>query len=784
MPDKMYDGHSKKNVDKFGNEYANGFGAGADGHFGSDDGAVANSFFGSFDDDVFEALPPIPKKYLREFSPDTETPLIEIGKDDRIIDPVSVQDSGERSRDRLSDDIPPSDMLTYGGHDASDDTPEARKDHEKDRMSARCEDTDGNTDKRCSSLENVPIEHDGGETSANEDDSISDTTDSRSDPGIGDVLPQTGGKGGWRGIAPAPVPTAGQRQRSAADEEISELFARLRSRSGSGQHRENDTDFSIAVPRSSSFRDTGLIRSYEPRHPFLRHVDILTWPSSYTFYERFRADAVSFFSREGREVPYAEFVSYVPQYSMMTGAQLSYYFYWRSCMRAGRLIKASRSYVLLFIYEVINLPDLIAPTDGVRQLCRVITGYAETVIGVRNSVIPWLRDYCLIHGVSLPEEYMRDIAAIAGRYTALPEFFVCYNAETGKADPLSLASVLSHYSWQESKYMTAAARSCYERHMPAAIAAAMAAMGTGTITDGIPQRYIAESYSGAVCSSEVKCRLRIDYIRASDCADSEAVTVAVKYAENQVRRLLGIKSRFKISALPSGMRDAIDLYFEPVFAREESMRRTMLRKTSALPEVAPEYEHFYAPESSGMSFDRALEIERRSWRMTERLEEAFSEDAEASAHTGKTDADNADERDTALSGMMDDAASNADYMENAGSAVDAAHEAENNGASAASAHGTAAHGTDKLGVSGRTASSSPEIAGLRLLLNGDSAGFELCACAAALLPEALCDRINELLYDDVGDSTAEHTAAGYSIIEDYRDEAEEYLRRYDSGEVC
>ena len=167
---------------------------------------------------------------------------------------------------------------------------------------------------------------------------------------------------------------------------------------------------------------------------------------------------------------------------------------------------------------------------------------------------------------------MRDIAAIAGRYTALPEFFVCYNAETGKADPLSLASVLSHYSWQESKYMTAAARSCYERHMPAAIAAAMAAMGTGTITDGIPQRYIAESYSGAVCSSEVKCRLRIDYIRASDCADAEAVTVAVKYAENQVRRLLGIKSRFKISALPSGMRDAIDLYFEPVFAREESMR--------------------------------------------------------------------------------------------------------------------------------------------------------------------------------------------------------------------
>ena len=761
----------------------------ADEHFGADGGAANNSFSCGFDDDVFEALPPIPKKFLREFSPDTETPLIEIGTDDRIIDPVSVQDGGERSRDALSDRISPSGMLLpYGDPASSDDAPEVRKGLANGGMPAWREITNGNTDKRGSSLASVPIERDGREKSANENDPISDTPDRRSTPGIGDILPQTGGKSGWRGIAPAPVPTAGQRQRSAADEEISELFARLRSRGGSGQHRENDTGFSIAVPRSSSFRDTGLIRSYEPRHPFLRHVDILTWPSSYMFYERFRADAVSFFSREGQEVPYAEFVSYVPQYSMMTGAQLAYYFYWRSCLRAGRLIKASRSYVLLFIYEVINLPDLIAPADGVRLLCRVITGYAETVIGVRNSVIPWLRDYCLIHGVSLPEEYMRDIAAIAGRYTALPEFFVCYNAETGKADPLSLASVLSHYSWQESKYMTAAGRSCYERHMPAAIAAAMAAMGTGAITDGIPERYIAESYSGAVCSSEVKCRLRIDYIRASDCADAEAVTAAVKYAENQVRRLLGIKSRFKISALPSGMRDAIDRYFEPVFAREDSMRRTMLKNTSAPPEVAPEYEHFYAPESSGMSFDRAMEIERRSWRMTERLEEAFSEDA-ASSHTGKSDADNADERGTAVFDAKNVAASNADDTGNVGSADDAAHEAENTGVSAASAHGTAAHGTSAHGmddrdVSSGTASDSPEIAGLRLLLDGDSAGFERCARAAALLPEALCDRINELLYDDIGDSTAEHTAAGYSIIEDYRDEAEEYLRRYDSGEVC
>ena len=727
-----------------------------------------NSGGGSFDDDVFEALPPIPKKYLREFSPDTETPLIEIGTDERSLDSVSVRDSGERPRAELSDGSA-EDVGGYG----------------------------------------TPYSADGG------------NSDMR------DIVPPSGRRSGWRGTEPAPAPQTAalpqeislsgcadasrtavsqqsaiqplRRERSAADDEISELFARLRSRGSAGQSsRGGDAGYSVAVPRSSSFRDTGLIRSYEPRHPFLRHVDILTWPSAYNFYERFRADAVSFFSREGQEVPYAEFVSYVPQYSMMTDAQLAYYFRWRSCLRAGKLIKASRSYVLLFLYEVINLPDLIAPEDGVKLLCRVITGYAETVIGIRNSVIPWLRDYCLIHGVSLPREYMHDIAAIAGRYTALPEFFVCYDIESGAADPLSLASVLSHYAWQESKYMTAAGRGCYERHMPAAITAAMTAMGGGATADGSLERYIAESYSGAVCSSEVKCRLRIDYIRACGCADSEAVTAAVKYAENQVRRLLGIKARFKITALPEEMRRAIDRYFAPVIEREESVRRAG-KRPAAPPEVAPEYEHFYAPESSGMSFDRAMEIERRSWRMTERLEEAFSDAADVrsavgGASDGNVSAENAagktgTERTsdkTGANGALDktcaEGAAGSVYTASATGAAGSLYTASATG-TAGAVHTTGSMGTadDADEAAGAADSGSPELIGLRMLLDGDGAGFERYALSAAILPAALCDRINELLYDDIGDSIAEHTASGYAITEDYRDEAEEFLRSCGSG---
>lgn len=741
MPDKKYGDR--------------GSGIGGDGYDG----------FDYFDDDVFGSLPPIPKKYLREFSSDTEASLIEIGTDGRGLESVIAEDDGDTAPDEYTVFLPQVRRSLPSGKNADFDN---GTDTEAEAFAVQ----GINEDRTRLGGKNSPSGERGGAGTDGEQSIVPER-----------ALPQT------RSASFAPSPDAesprepgevsGVRRRTAEDDEISELFARLRSRNPSAQSRSSDTGFSVSLPRSSSMKDTGLIRSYSPRHPFLHHVDILAWPSSYTFYERFRADAVSFFSREGREVPYADFVSYVPQYSMMTSAQLGYYFWWRSCLRGGRLIKASRSYVLLFLYEVINLPDLILPEEGIELLCRVIIGYAETVVGIRNSVVPWLRDYCLIHGVSLPEKYMRDIASFAGRYSALPEFFVCYDTETGKPDPLSLASALSHYSWQDSKYMTPAGRGTYERYMPGAILAAMEAWdGAEALSERQgTERYIAESYSGAVCSSEVKCRLRIDYTRAADSEEADAVTAAVKYAENQVRRLLGIKSRFKISSLPEGMREAVDAYFAPVLAREESSRRRS--KKAAVSDVSPEYEHFYAPESRGMSFDRALEIERSSWRMTERLENAFSEDrgdAYGGCFSGAQGGGEA-LRTAETDGREGGGETGADIDSKNGLTEGVLTERSRQESGLPESALSATPGTD--GGSGE----SPEIAGLELLLRGDSEGFERYARSVAALPAALCDRINELLYDEVCDSVAELTASGYAIIEDYRGEAEEYVREHRLGEV-
>ena len=57
----------------------------------------------------------------------------------------------------------------------------------------------------------------------------------------------------------------------------------------------------------------------------------------------------------------------------------------------------------------------------------------------------------------------------------------------------------------------------------------------------------------------------------------------------------------------------------------------------------------------------------------------------------------------------------------------------------------------------------------------DSAGFARLAAEHHLLTDTLAERLNEALYDAVGDAVAEDTGTGYALLEDYRDDVEEWI---------
>ena len=120
-----------------------------------------------------------------------------------------------------------------------------------------------------------------------------------------------------------------------------------------------------------------------------------------------------------------------------------------------------------------------------------------------------------------------------------------------------------------------------------------------------------DAFPHSLCTHAVKCKLEIEYVPLSkDETLRNVVTAAVRYTENKLRALIGVKSRLGIKEMFDDVRYLIDGYFDNIFEIERRRRER---------ECAPEYEHLYDAESKELSFSDADEIERASWTTTARL---------------------------------------------------------------------------------------------------------------------------------------------------------------------
>jgi hypothetical protein len=149
--------------------------------------------------------------------------------------------------------------------------------------------------------------------------------------------------------------------------------------------------------------------SYEPENSMIRQVSVFRWPERYQYYERFTADAERYFNRTSAEVPFVNFFAYMPQYSQMSQDQLRWYLYWRDNVRHGVYLATDYSYIFLYIYEILNLPEKIKPAQGLTMLCELWLAYREQFPRLDRYLGEWVCDYCLIHGLPAPLDTLSGI---------------------------------------------------------------------------------------------------------------------------------------------------------------------------------------------------------------------------------------------------------------------------------------------------------------------------------------------------------------------------------------
>lgn len=470
---------------------------------------------------------------------------------------------------------------------------------------------------------------------------------------------------------------------------------------------------------SANFLESEVLDSYTPDTPFITKVTISSWPSKYTFYERFRLDAKRYFDTKHGEVIPVKFFSYMPGYVQMSVKQKEWYFYWRDCVRNKVYLPTDSSYILLYLYEIINLPELIPPQKGIELICDIWENYREAYTKLDRFLTEWVCDYCLINKLRMPMERIEGFYHEALSASGFKQFYI--NCEKDDIYSALLMERTSSYRWEKSKYITEDNRKLFEKHIKGAFAYFVKKMA---VSDGrfdknsgrlVVSSAVRDAFSGSLCSYNTKRKINVEYYEVANVDDlSFAVTDAVRYCENRVRAYLGIRARLSVQNLTEQQKDILNAYFDkelPAHFVEKKKKKEYVYEAEET-EVRP----------FKVSFENAREIEKRSWQITDRLvvydeyDEAQEKSVEETTEIGK--------------------------KENISLEAEALNVA-------------------------KTA--------LICIAKGDKNGFMKIAEECFMLPETLAECVNELCYEVLGDIGIEETEDGYRVISDYEGEIRQWL---------
>lgn len=487
----------------------------------------------------------------------------------------------------------------------------------------------------------------------------------------------------------------------------------------------------------SRTRAERLLYEYTPDNAFIKKTGVYTQDSSYRYYEDFERAMHKYMRLTVRTAERAPFFSYVPQYSQLSPSRLSWYLYWRSGCRQRSYMPTDYSYVLLYVFELLNFDRPKYPERMIEELCSLWRAYRGDYPQLDRCMPDWVCDYCLIHRVSLPYDIVCDFIDAFLPHTSLREFYLGAGESSEGKYACAVIMGASGYNYKKSKYYTAENKAMYDEHILSAASYAVRVSSDKFrgVCDEVKGSVVRrDAYAGALCTSTAKRILTVEYLPLYRSGDLRLdATLATKYAENRLRALLGIRSRLSVVGISDSIKNAIDSYFVKRFGAYTSHTRGYARDD----ESESEYMAYYEAPAAELEFDRAMNIEEESWETAALMGESFDEDV----------------ADIVL-----------DELEIPSISFDG-EQAEEDGDGESEDEDDFIGSLDPLSVSV-----------LKLIAHGNSKEAARMAISGGGFISDICERINESAIDCMGDVIIECDAGEYHIIEDYESEVMKWLK--------
>ena len=142
---------------------------------------------------------------------------------------------------------------------------------------------------------------------------------------------------------------------------------------------------------------------YSPVSPLISSVRVFGRSNNFSYYDQFCDDAMRVREMTPEACEHVPYFSYVPQYVQLNREQFNWYLYFRDCVRNGKYPECDYSYILLLIYEIINLGELADVAEGQTLLCSIHKNYRKAYPKLDRILGEWICDYSILHKLPPPK---------------------------------------------------------------------------------------------------------------------------------------------------------------------------------------------------------------------------------------------------------------------------------------------------------------------------------------------------------------------------------------------
>jgi len=362
------------------------------------------------------------------------------------------------------------------------------------------------------------------------------------------------------------------------------------------------------------------------------------WGKGFTLFGDFIRDAKKYYRKTCINANYVYFFSYRPMYKELSHEQLCWYLFWRSRVREGIYPKTGLSYIFLYLYEQINLSDVIGREKVYENIIKIWQNYRAEFPRIDKYIAEWLTDFSFIYKFKINLGDIEEILPHIVNIVTIPEIYIREDFFKDAKNTDLIMENMSVYDYKKSKFYNEKNRELFDYHIVKMLQAVLSgadfdAIILKEIENGAKVKNTRESYMGAVCVYEHKKKITVEYKNLyKNFFLRQCVTDTIRYSENALRDYLKIKSKLPVTAYPPQLKKIIEDYRGAYLSVAKPAKLTVKTKGGA--DIKEEIAH--RPIEFNPDIKIADEIEKSSWDTTMMLVELQARDSDANVIVEET----------------------------------------------------------------------------------------------------------------------------------------------------